>query len=50
MYPAKMDVMDPVRKERAVYGKLVGARCIDISKRSTVDPRMMANEQDQMVR
>ena len=45
-----MDVIDPVRKERAVYGKLVGASGIDISRRSTVEPRTMAKRQDQMVR
>jgi hypothetical protein len=50
MYPAAMDVMDPVRKEKAVYGKLVGALGIDISRRSTVDPRTMAKAQDQTVR
>jgi len=45
-----MEVMDPVRKETAVYGKLVGALFMDISRRSTVDPMMIAKQQDQMVR
>lgn len=45
-----MEVKDPVRKEAAVYGKLVGALVADISRRSTVAPRITANEQDQMVR
>jgi len=45
-----MDVMDPVRKEKAVYGKLVGALFIDISRRSTVAPRITAKVQDQTVR
>jgi hypothetical protein len=50
MYPAAMEVIDPVRNATAVYGKLVGALFIDISRRSTVDPRTMAKEQDQIVR
>lgn len=50
IYPEAMEVKDPVRKETAVYGKLVGALLADISRRSTVAPRITANEQDQMVR
>ena len=45
MYPARIDVPDPTRKARAVYGKLVGGvllSLLPISKASTVTPRMMA--------
>jgi|APSaa5957512535_1039671.scaffolds.fasta_scaffold37784_3 hypothetical protein len=49
-YPAMMEVIEPVRYERAVYGKLVGALFMLISSRSTVQPSTIAKEHDQMVR
>jgi len=50
MYPARMEVILPVVKLMAVYGKLVGATVAYISRRSTVDPRIMAKIAVQITR
>jgi len=49
MYPAAMEVPEPMRYAKQVYGKLVAGVEV-ISYQSTVTPRMIPNTKEKMAR
>ena len=50
MYPARIEVADPIRYAVAVYGKLVGFLVIPISWASTVAPIIKAKMAEKIPR